>query len=247
MKLLEKKVAIITGATRGIGKKITEIFAEQGANIIFTYASSQSKAIELEQKLSKLTTIKGFQSDASDYNSAKKLVNEVIKKFGKTDILINNAGITRDNLILRMSKEDWDTIIKVNLDSVFNLTKAVIKPMIQQRSGSIINISSIVGIKGNAGQANYAASKAGVIGFSKSTALELGSRNIRCNVIAPGFIETEMTNNLNTKTTKKWIEEIPLKRIGTTQDIANACLFLSTDLSSYITGQVLNVNGGILT
>lgn len=247
MKLLKGKVVIITGATRGIGRGIAEKFVQQGAIIAFTYASSQSKAIELENEFGTLTTIKGFQSDASDYDSAQKLVNKVIKEFGKIDVLVNNAGITRDNLVLRMSKEDWNEIIKVNLDSVFNLTKAVAKPMIKQRFGSIINMSSVVGLKGNAGQSNYAASKAGVIGFSKSIALELGSRNIRCNVIAPGFIKTEMTNVLDKKIIQEWIGRIPLKRIGTTEDIANACLFLSTNLSSYITGQVLNVNGGILT
>ena len=197
MKLLEGKVALITGGTRGIGKGIVEVFAAQGAKVAFTYAGSVEKAQELEKSLSSVTQIKGYQSDASDHEAAQKLVDDVMTEFGKIDILINNAGITRDNLMLRMSKEDWDTIIKVNLDSVFNLTKAVIKPMMKARSGSIINMTSVVGVKGNAGQANYAASKAGVIGFTKSVALELGSRNVRCNAIAPGFIETEMTEKLD--------------------------------------------------
>ncbi|MGX9986628.1 3-oxoacyl-[acyl-carrier-protein] reductase [Soonwooa purpurea] len=247
MKLLEGKVALITGATRGIGKGIAEIFAAQGAQVAFTYAGSVDKAKALEEELSKLTKVKSYQSDASDFDAAQKLVDDVMAEFGKIDILINNAGITKDNLMLRMSKDDWDTIIKVNLDSVFNLTKAVIKPMMKAKSGSIINMSSVVGVKGNAGQANYAASKAGVIGFSKSIALELGSRNIRCNVIAPGFIETEMTAVLDENTVKGWREAIPLKRGGQPQDVANACVFLGSDMSGYITGQVINVDGGMLT
>ena len=205
------------------------------------------KAKALEEELSKITTVKSYQSDASDYDAAQKLVEDVLAEFGQIDILVNNAGITRDNLMLRMSKEDWDTIIKVNLDSVFNLTKAVIKPMMKAKSGSIINMTSVVGVKGNAGQANYAASKAGVIGFSKSIALELGSRNIRCNAIAPGFIETEMTAALDEKTVHGWREGIPLKRGGQPEDVANACVFLGSEMSSYITGQVLNVDGGMLT
>ncbi|MDR2122512.1 MAG: 3-oxoacyl-[acyl-carrier-protein] reductase [Flavobacteriaceae bacterium] len=247
MKLLEGKTAIITGATRGIGKGIAQVFARHGANIAFTYASSAAKAEELEKELTPLVKIKGYLSDASDYESAQKLTDEVIKEFGKIDIVVNNAGITRDNLLLRMSKEDWDEVIRINLDSVFNLTKAVTKPMMKQRKGSIINMSSVVGVKGNAGQANYAASKAGIIGFSKSVALELGSRNIRCNVIAPGFIETEMTEVLDQKTVQEWRDNIPLKRGGTPEDIANACLYLASDLSDYVTGHVLNVNGGMLT
>ena len=191
--------------------------------------------------------MKSYQSDASDYDAAQQLAADVIADFGRIDILINNAGITRDNLMLRMSKDDWDTIIKVNLDSVFNLTKAVIKPMMKARSGSIINMTSVVGVKGNAGQANYAASKAGVIGFSKSIALELGSRNIRCNAIAPGFIETEMTAALDEKTVQGWRDAIPLKRGGQPEDVANACVFLASDMSTYISGQVLNVDGGMLT
>lgn len=247
MKLLEGKVAIITGATRGIGKGIAEVFAAQGAKIAFTYAGSVEKAKELEETLSKVTQIKGYQSDASDYDAAQKLVEDVLAEFGQIDILVNNAGITKDNLLMRMSKEDWDTIIKVNLDSVFNLTKAVIKPMMKARAGSIINMSSVVGIQGNAGQANYAASKAGVIGFTKSVALELGSRNIRCNAIAPGFIETEMTAALDPKVIDEWRNDVPLKRGGLPEDVANACVFLGSNMSAYVTGQVLNVCGGLLT
>ncbi|WP_300673462.1 3-oxoacyl-[acyl-carrier-protein] reductase [Soonwooa sp.] len=247
MKLLEGKVALITGATRGIGKGIAEVFAAQGAKVAFTYAGSVDKAKALEEELSKITTVKSYQSDASNFDAAQKLVDDVMAEFGQIDILINNAGITKDNLMLRMSKDDWDTIIKVNLDSVFNLTKAVIKPMMKAKSGSIINMSSVVGVKGNAGQANYAASKAGVIGFSKSVALELGSRNIRCNVIAPGFIETEMTAVLDENTVKGWRDAIPLKRGGQPEDVANACVFLGSDMSGYITGQVINVDGGMLT
>ncbi len=247
MKQLEGKVAIITGATRGIGKGIAQIFAQEGAKIAFTYAGSVDKAKELENELSEITQIKGYQSDASDYDAAQKLADDVLAEFGQIDILVNNAGITRDNLMLRMSKEDWDTIIKVNLDSVFNLTKAVIKPMMKAKSGSIINMTSVVGVKGNAGQANYAASKAGVIGFTKSIALELGSRNIRCNAIAPGFIETEMTAALDEKTVQGWRDSIPMKRGGQPEDVANTCVFFGSDKSGYITGQVLNVDGGMLT
>ncbi|WP_426275010.1 3-oxoacyl-[acyl-carrier-protein] reductase [Chryseobacterium sp. S-02] len=247
MKLLEGKVALITGATRGIGRGIAEMFAQQGAKVAFTYAGSVDKAKELEETLSSVTQIKGYQSDASDFDAAQTLVDQVMAEFGQIDILINNAGITRDNLLLRMSKEDWDTIIKVNLDSVFNLTKAVIKPMMKAKSGSIINMTSVVGISGNAGQSNYAASKAGVIGFTKSVALELGSRNIRCNAIAPGFIATEMTAALDEKATQKWNEAIPMKKLGKPADIANACVFLGSEMSSYITGQTLNVDGGLLT
>lgn len=247
MGLLDGKVALITGATRGIGKGIAEVFAKEGAEVAFTYAGSVDKAKALEEELGKITKVKSYQSDASDYNAAQQLAADVIAEFGKIDILVNNAGITRDNLMLRMSKDDWDTIIKVNLDSVFNLTKAVIKPMMKARTGSIINMTSVVGVKGNAGQANYAASKAGVIGFSKSIALELGSRNIRCNAVAPGFIETEMTAALDEKTVQGWRDSIPLKRGGQPEDVANACVFLGSDMSNYITGQVLNVDGGMLT
>ncbi|MCJ8497395.1 3-oxoacyl-[acyl-carrier-protein] reductase [Chryseobacterium salipaludis] len=247
MGLLSGKVVLITGATRGIGKGIAEVFAKEGADVAFTYAGSVDKAQALEKELGATAKVKSYQSDASDFEAAQQLVAQVIEDFGKVDILINNAGITRDNLMLRMSKDDWDTIIKVNLDSVFNLTKAVIKPMMKARSGSIINMTSVVGVKGNAGQANYAASKAGVIGFTKSIALELGSRNIRCNAVAPGFIETEMTGALDEKTVQGWREAIPLKRGGQPQDVANACLFLASDMAAYITGQVLNVDGGMLT
>jgi len=247
MKLLEGKIALITGATRGIGKGIAEIFAEQGAKIAFTYVGSVDKAKELEKNLSSITEIRGYKSDASDFDAAQKLVDGVILDFGQIDILVNNAGITKDGLMLRMGKDDWDKVIKVNLDSVFNLTKAIIKPMMKAKKGSIINMSSVVGIKGNAGQANYAASKAGIIGFSKSVALELGSRNIRCNVIAPGFIETEMTDVLDEKTVQSWRDNIPLKRGGVPEDVANACVFLASEMSSYITGQVLSVDGGMLT
>lgn len=248
MELLTGKTAIITGATRGIGKGIAEAFAKNGCNIAFTYASSVEKAKILEQEWSALgVKVKSYQSDASDYEAAQKLVDDVLTEFGKIDIVVNNAGITRDNLLMRMSLEDYEEVIRVNLNSAFNLTKAVVKPMMKERSGSIINMSSIVGRKGNAGQANYAASKAGLIGFSKSVALELGSRNIRCNVIAPGFIETEMTEKLDPKAIEAWRANIPLKRGGTPEDIANACLFLASDMSSYITGQVLSVDGGMYT
>ncbi|MFN3952346.1 MAG: 3-oxoacyl-[acyl-carrier-protein] reductase [Thermaurantimonas sp.] len=248
MKLLENKVALITGASKGIGKGIAEVFVKNGCQVAFTYLSSVEKGQALEAELSQSgVKVKGYRSDASDFAQAEQLVNNVLEDFGKIDILVNNAGITRDNLLLRMSEDDFNQVIKVNLNSVFNLTKAVIKPMMKARSGSIINISSVVGVKGNAGQANYAASKAGAIGFTKSVALELGSRNIRCNAIAPGFIETEMTAVLDPKTVQSWRDSIPLKRGGTPEDVANACLFLASDLSSYITGQTLNVCGGMLT
>ena len=246
MKLLEGKVAIITGASRGIGKGIAEVFADQGATIAFTYASSDEKARAFEVELAaKGVKAKGYKSDASDFNAAQTLVDEVVAEFGTVDILVNNAGITRDTLLMRMSEEQWDEVIRVNLKSVFNLTKAVIKPMLKARSGSIINMTSIVGVTGNAGQANYAASKAGMIGFTKSIAQELGSRNIRCNAIAPGFIETEMTEKLDPKIVEEWRNTIPLKRGGTTTDIANTTLYLASDLSSYVTGQTLHVCGGM--
>lgn len=245
MGLLEGKVAIVTGGTRGIGKGIVEKFVQEGATVAFTYAGSVEKAQEIEKALA--GKVKAYQSDASDFDAAQKLVDDVLAEFGKIDILVNNAGITKDNLLLRMSKEDWDIIMKVNLDSVFNLTKAVIKPMMKAKAGSVINMTSIVGIQGNAGQANYAASKAGVIGFTKSVALELGSRNLRFNAIAPGFIETEMTAALDEKSIQEWRDGIPLKRGGSPEDVANACVFLGSDMASYITGQVLNVDGGMLT
>jgi 3-oxoacyl-[acyl-carrier protein] reductase len=248
MKLLEGKVAIVTGASRGIGKGIAEAFAAQGADVAFTYLSSVEKAEALAKELSTHgTRIKGYRSDASGYQAAEELANQVLADFGKIDIVINNAGVTRDGLLMRMSEDDWDTVMKVNLKSVFNLTKAVLRPMLKARSGSIVNVSSVVGVKGNAGQANYSASKAGILGFTKSVALELGSRNIRCNAIAPGFIETEMTGALDEATVQGWRDAIPLKRGGTAEDVANLCLFLASDMSSYITGQVINVDGGMLT
>lgn len=248
MKLLEGKNAIITGGSRGIGKGIAEIFAQHGANVAFTYASSVTAANELEEQLSKTgIKAKGYKSNAANFSECEELIKNVAADFGSIDILVNNAGITKDNLLMRMSEEDFDQVINVNLKSVFNMTKAVQRTMLKQRNGSIINMSSVVGVKGNAGQSNYAASKAGIIGFSKSMALELGSRNIRTNVIAPGFIETEMTGKLDEKTVEGWRESIPLKRGGTPEDIANACVFLASDLSSYITGQVIQVNGGMLT
>ncbi len=248
MKLLENKIALITGASRGIGRGIALVFAKHGANVAFTYNASAEAAIELEKELQSFgVKAKGYQSDASKYNQAHQLVEDVLKDFGSIDILINNAGITKDNLLMRISEEDFDKVIEVNLKSVFNLTKAVIKPMMKQRSGSIINMSSVVGVKGNAGQTNYAASKAGILGFTKSVALELGSRNIRCNAVAPGFIETEMTAKLDENTVKGWRDAIPLKRGGTPEDVANVCVFLASEMSAYITGQTINVDGGMLT
>jgi 3-oxoacyl-[acyl-carrier protein] reductase len=246
VKLLENKTVIITGATRGIGKGIAQVLAQHGANIAFTYSSSVDAAVALESELHSLgVKAKGYQSNAAEFEAAQLLVNEVLKEFGTIDVLINNAGITKDNLLMRISEADFDSVIDINLKSVFNLTKAVIRPMMKQRAGSIIHMSSIVGLKGNAGQANYAASKAGIIGFSKSVALELGSRNIRSNVIAPGFIETEMTEKLSDEVVAEWRKSIPLKRGGTPEDIANACLFLASDMSSYITAQTLSVDGGM--
>jgi len=249
MKLLEGKTAVITGGSRGIGKGIAEVFAKHGANVAFTYSSSSAAAEALATELTALgVKAKAYQSNAADFQAAQDLVTEVLKDFdGKIDILINNAGITKDNLLMRISEEDFDTVIEVNLKSVFNMTKAVQRTMLKQRQGSIINMSSVVGVKGNAGQTNYAASKAGIIGFSKSVALELGSRSIRCNVVAPGFIETEMTAKLDEKVVDSWRAGIPLKRGGSPEDIANACVYLGSDLSTYVTGQVLNVDGGMLT
>ncbi len=248
MKLLEGKTVIITGATRGIGKGIAELFAKQGANIAFTYLSSDEKAKSLEDELSTNGCIvKGYKSDASNFDAAQKLAADVFEEFGSIDVLVNNAGITRDSLLMRMSEDDFDMVMNVNMKSVFNMTKAVLRCMLKQRSGSIINMSSVVGVKGNAGQANYSASKAAINGFTKSTALELGSRNIRCNSIAPGFIETEMTEALGEDQIQQWRNTIPLKRGGTKEDIANATLFLASDMSAYVTGQVLNVCGGMLT
>lgn len=248
MNLLEGKTTIITGASRGIGKGIALEFAKQGSNIAFTYLSSDQKAKELENELATFgIKAKGFKSDASKFDTAQELAEQVMNEFGSIDVLVNNAGITKDNLLMRMGEEDFDKVMEINLKSVFNLTKAVLRPMLKQRSGSIINMSSVVGVKGNAGQTNYAASKAGMIGFTKSTALELGSRNIRCNAIAPGFIETEMTASLDPSIVKGWTDSIPLKRGGSTKDIANATIFLASDMSAYVTGQVLNVCGGMLT
>lgn len=248
MKQLENKTAIITGASRGIGKGIAETFAEHGCNIAFSFASSVDKAKVLEEELSSKygVKVKGFQSNAADFESSQKLVDDVIAEFGGFDILINNAGITRDNLLMRMTEEQWDEVMEVNLKSVFNLTKASVRNFLKQKGGSIINMSSVVGVMGNAGQSNYAASKAGIIGFSKSIAKELGSRNIRCNVITPGFIETEMTAELGEEALKKWTDGIPLKRGGKPEDVANACVFLGSDQSAYISGQVLSVCGGML-
>jgi len=248
MKLLEGKIALVTGASRGIGRGIAINLAKNGAAIAFTYLSSPEKAAQLEQELSSYgIKSKGYRSDASGFKAAEELIASILEDFSGIDIVVNNAGITRDNLLMRMSEEHFDEVIRTNLKSVFNITKAVQRPMLKERKGSIINISSVVGIKGNAGQANYAASKAGIIGFTKSIALELGSRNIRCNAVAPGFIETEMTAALNPEVVKQWREAIPLKRGGTTEDVANAVLFLASDLSSYITGQVIQVDGGMLT
>ena len=248
MKLLEGKTALITGASRGIGRGIALKFAEHGANIAFTYLSSIEKGLALEKELEAFgIKAKGYQSDAADFKAAEELVNAVISDFGTVDVLVNNAGITRDTLLMRMSEQQWDEVMNANLKSVFNLTKAITKPMLKQRKGSIINMSSVVGIKGNAGQSNYSASKAGIIGFTKSIALELGSRNIRSNAIAPGFIETEMTAALDQKVVEGWRESIPLKRGGNADDVANATVFLASDMSTYITGQVINVCGGMLT
>ncbi|MBN8703252.1 MAG: 3-oxoacyl-[acyl-carrier-protein] reductase [Bacteroidetes bacterium] len=248
MKLLQGKTALITGASRGIGKGIAIKFAEQGANVAFTYLSSVEQALALEADLAKYgVKAKGYKSDAADFKAADELVTNVVADFGTVDVLVNNAGITRDTLLMRMSEQQWDEVMNANLKSIFNLTKAIQRPMLKQRKGSIINMSSVVGIKGNAGQANYAASKAGIIGFSKSVALELGSRNIRCNAIAPGFIETEMTHALDPKVIEQWKESIPLKRGGTVDDVANLAVFLGSDMSGYITGQVITVCGGMLT
>ena len=248
MNLLEGKTAIITGGSRGIGKAIVEIFVKQGANVAFTYSSSSDAAKAIENELSTNNVkVKSYKSDASNFEEAQLLAASVLEEFGSIDILINNAGITKDNLLMRMSEEDFDRVIQVNLKSVFNMTKAVQRTMLKQRKGSIINISSVIGVKGNAGQSNYAASKAGIIGFTKSMAIELGSRNIRSNAIAPGFIVTEMTEELGEETIKQYFEAIPLKRGGSPEEIANTCVFLGSDMSSYLTGQVLNVDGGMLT
>lgn len=246
MGLLGGKVALITGGSRGIGESIVLTFAQQGANIAFTYLSSEEKAQAVVQEAAQYGgKIVAYKSDAADYAQAEKLINDVTEVFGKIDILINNAGITKDTLMLRMSEEQWDQVIDVNLKSVFNLTKHVLKPMMKNKSGSIINMGSVVGVFGNPGQANYAASKAGIIGFSKSIAKEVGSRNIRCNVIAPGFIETDMTHVLTEDQKKAYIDSIPLKRLGAGNDVAQACVYLGSDMSTYVSGQVLSVCGGL--
>ena len=246
MKLLEDKVAIITGGSRGIGAGIAKKFAELGAKVVFTYRSSEEKAKAVEAELKALgTEALAVQSDASEFNQAEALIKTTLDTFGKIDILINNAGITRDTLMLRMKEEQWDQVIQTNLKSVFNLTKHALRPMMKNRGGSIINMSSIVGITGNAGQANYAASKAGIIGFSKSIAKEVGSRNIRCNVVAPGFIETDMTDELDEKVKEAYLANIPMKRLGQAEEIADTCAFLGSDMSSYISGQVISVCGAL--
>lgn len=248
MKLLEGKIALITGASRGIGKGMAEVFVQHGAHVAFTYRSSAEKAKELEDELKKAgVKVKGYQSDAADFAQTQEVIDAIIEDFGGLDIIVNNAGITKDGLLMRMTEEQFDEVINTNLKSVFNTTKASLRHFLKQKSGSIVNVSSVVGVKGNAGQANYAASKSGIIGFTKSVALELGSRNIRCNAIAPGFIETEMTGALDEKTVQGWRESIPLKRGGSPEDVANLALFLASDLSGYITGQTINVCGGMLT
>lgn len=246
MGLLNGKVALITGGSRGIGEAIVLKFAQEGADIAFTYLSSDEKAqAVVKEAVNYGVKVIAYRSDASDYQQAEKLINDVTEAFGKIDILINNAGITKDTLMLRMSEEQWDQVMDVNLKSVFNLTKHVLKPMMKNKSGSIINMGSVVGVFGNAGQANYAASKAGIIGFSKSIAKEVGSRNIRCNVIAPGFIETDMTHVLTEDQKKAYIDSIPLKRLGIGNDVAQACVYLGSDMSTYVSGQVLSVCGGL--
>jgi 3-oxoacyl-[acyl-carrier protein] reductase len=248
MKLLQGKNALVTGASKGIGRAIALRFAEHGANVAFTYLSSVEQGQSLETELTALgVKAKGYRSDASDFSQADKLIGDTVTDFGSLDILINNAGITMDNLLLRMTEEMWDKIMAVNLKSCFNTVKAAAKPMMKQRSGSIINMTSVVGLKGNAGQANYAASKAGIIGFTKSVALEFGSRGIRSNAVAPGFIETEMTGKLDEKTVQSWRDGIPLKRGGKPEEVADTCVFLGSDMATYITGQVIQVDGGLLT
>ncbi|MCH7402462.1 3-oxoacyl-[acyl-carrier-protein] reductase [Belliella kenyensis] len=248
MGLLSGKTALITGASKGIGRAIAIKYAQEGANVAFTYLSSVEKGQALENELAAYgIKAKGYRSDASQFAAAEELVNAVVSEFGGLDILINNAGITRDNLLMRMTEEAWDEVINVNLKSCFNTVKAATRTMMKAKAGAIINITSVVGIKGNAGQANYAASKSGIVGFTKSVALELGSRNIRCNAVAPGFIETEMTAVLDEKTVQGWRDAIPMKRGGQPDEVANACVFLGSDMSSYISGQVLQVDGAMLT
>lgn len=247
MKLLAGKVALVTGASKGIGRKIAEQFVAQGAHVAFTYLSSVEKGQALENELqSGESKVKGYRSDASKFDEAEKLIEAIVADFGTLDIVVNNAGITKDGLLMRMTEENWDEVLDVNLKSVFNVTKAASKIMMKNRSGVFINMSSVVGVQGNAGQSNYSASKAGIIGFSKSIAKELGSRNIRTNVVAPGFIRTEMTDVLDPKVVEGWAQAIPLKRAGETEDVANVCLFLASDMSAYVNGQVLSVCGGML-
>jgi 3-oxoacyl-[acyl-carrier protein] reductase len=247
MKLLEGKVALITGASKGIGRKIAEKFVEQGAHVAFTYLSSVEKGEALENELQTGgVKVKGYRSDASNFAEAEKLIEAIVADFGTLDIVVNNAGITKDGLLMRMTEENWDDVLNINLKSIFNVTKAASKIMMKNRQGVFVNMSSVVGVQGNAGQANYAASKAGIIGFSKSIAKELGSRNIRTNVVAPGFIRTEMTDVLDPKVVEGWAQAIPLKRAGEPEDVANVCVFLASDMSAYVNGQVLSVCGGML-
>ena len=246
MKLLEGKTALITGASRGIGKEVAIVFAQHGANVAFTDIKDDDNAREVEKQLNNLDIkAKFYESDASLFAASEETAKQVAEEFGTIDVLVNNAGITRDNLLLRMSEDDFDLVMKVNLKSVFNLTKAVQPFMLKQRKGSIINMSSVVGLQGNAGQANYSASKAGMLGFTKSVAKELGSRNIRCNAIAPGFIETEMTHTLNEEVRKNWIQTIPLRRAGNAKDVADTAVYLASELSAYVTGQVISCDGGM--
>jgi 3-oxoacyl-[acyl-carrier protein] reductase len=248
MKLLEGKVALITGGSRGIGEAIALKFAAEGAHIAFTYVSSDERAKALEEKLTAMgVQAKGYKSDAGDYAAAETLVNDIMTHFGTIDICVNNAGISKDNLLMRMTPEQWDDVLQANLKSIYNLSKQVIKPMMKSRKGSIINMSSIVGMKGNAGQSSYAASKAGIIGFTKSIAQELGSRNIRVNAIAPGFIETDMTHYLKDGGAEKWFEKIPMARFGKPEEVADVALFLASDMSSYVSGQVISVCGAMNT
>ena len=248
MKLLDNKVVLVTGGSRGIGKAIVMKFAEQGAHVFFTYVSSDDKAKSLVKECEKYNVqVTALKKDASNYSLCQEVIDQLIQQYGKIDVLVNNAGIAKDNLLLRMTEHDFNSVMEVNMKSVFNMTKLVQRTMLKAKSGSIINLSSVVGVKGNAGQSNYSSSKAAIIGFTKSVALELGSRNIRCNAIAPGFIETEMTKALQQDQINEWSESIPLKRSGNPEDVANTSLFLASDMSSYITGQVMNVCGGMLT
>ncbi|MEO1415903.1 MAG: 3-oxoacyl-[acyl-carrier-protein] reductase [Bacteroidota bacterium] len=247
MQLLEGKICLVTGATRGIGRAIATVYAAQGATVVFTYRSSVEKAQSLEKELEAAGKPgKGYQVDAGNFEAVQGMIAEILKDFGRLDVIVNNAGITKDNLLLRMNEEQWQAVLDTNLNSVFYTTKAALRAMLKQRAGVFINISSVVGIQGNAGQANYAASKAGMIGFTKSVAREVGSRNIRANVVAPGFIATEMTDEIPEKELNTWLENIPLKRAGTPENVADLCVFLASDMATYITGQVFNVDGGMV-